>query len=204
MNRTHFLYRLLFTMLIVILTAIGASAQLSTASLSGTITDPTGAVVPNAKITLTQTDTNFVRVSTSKGDGTYHEDFLPVGPYKVSVVAAGFKTLDRNGVVLSVMQSATLDMVLQIGGQSETVSVTADVPLINLSNSTLGTSISNVQIDNLPLINRDTYALLSLTPGVQSDKTQIALDTLNITSISMAPQTTSQGRFRTISMAGST
>ena len=111
----------------------------------------------------------------SKADGTYHEDFLPVGPYRVSVVAAGFKTLERNGVVLSVMQNATLDMVLQIGGQSETISVTADVPLINLSNSTLGTSVSNVQIDNLPLINRDTYALLSLTPGVQSDQNSNSL-----------------------------
>ena len=175
MNRTHFLRSGLFALLIAVLTAVGASAQLSTASLSGTITDPSGAVVPNAKITLTQTDTNFIRVSTSKADGTYHEDFLPVGPYKVSVVAAGFKTLDHRGVVLSVMQSATLDMVLQIGGQSETVSVTADVPLINLSNSTLGSSISNVQIDNLPLINRDTYALLSLTPGVQSDSNSNSL-----------------------------
>ena len=63
MNRTHFLFKALFTLLVAALTAIGAPAQLSTASLSGTITDPAGAVVPNAKITLTQTDTNFVRVS---------------------------------------------------------------------------------------------------------------------------------------------
>lgn len=169
MNRTHLLRGVLFALLIAVLAVVGAQAQLSTASLSGTITDSTGAVIPNAKITMTQTDTNFVRISTSKGDGTFHEEFLPVGPYKVSVSADGFKTLQRSGVVLSVMQSATLDMVLEIGGQSETVSVTADVPLINLSNSTLGTTVSNAQIDNLPLINRDTYALLSLTPGVQAD-----------------------------------
>jgi hypothetical protein len=175
MNHTQFLRRALFAFLIAVLTVVGAQAQLSTASLSGTITDPVGAVIPNAKITMTQTDTNFVRVSTSKADGTFHEDFLPVGPYKVSVVAAGFKTLERRGIVLSVMQSATLDMVLQIGGQNETVNVTADVPLINLSNSTLGTSVSNVQIDNLPLINRDTYALLSLTPGVQADNNSNSL-----------------------------
>jgi hypothetical protein len=131
--------------------------------------------VPNAKITLTQTDTNFIRVAISKGDGSFHEEFLPVGPYKVSVVATGFKTLDRSGVVLSVMQSATLDLVLQIGGQSETVNVTADVPLVNLSNATLGSSVSNVQIDNLPLISRDTYALLSLVPGVQADNNSNSL-----------------------------
>ncbi len=175
MKYTHILRSGLFALLVAVLGAAGASAQLSTASLSGTITDPTGAVVPNAKITMTQTDTNFVRVSTSLADGTFHEEFLPVGPYKVSVVAPGFKTLQRAGVVLSVMQSATLDLVLEIGGQSETVSVTADVPLVNLSNSTIGTSISNAQIDNLPLINRDTYALLGLTPGVQADNNSNSL-----------------------------
>src|SRR5215470_4193207 len=73
-----------------------AMAQLSTATLSGTITDSTGAAIPNATITLTQTDTNFVRVTKSKGDGSYHEEFLPVGPYKISVAAGGFKTLDRS------------------------------------------------------------------------------------------------------------
>lgn len=159
----------LLLMLIAVFAAVGAKAQLSTASLSGIVADPTGAVVPNAKITLTETDTNFVRVTTSKEDGSFHEEFLPVGPYKVSVSAANFKTLQRSGIVLSVMQNATLDLRMEIGGQSETVSVTADVPLVNLSNSTLGTTVSNEQIDNLPLISRDTYALLSLTPGVQSN-----------------------------------
>ena len=97
----------LFALLIAVFAAIGAQAQLTTASLSGSITDPSGAVVPNAKITLTQTDTNFVRVASSKADGSFHEEFLPVGPYKVSVALAGFKTLQRSGIVLSVMQNAT-------------------------------------------------------------------------------------------------
>jgi outer membrane receptor protein involved in Fe transport len=168
MNATHFLRRTLFALLVIAFAAIEAQAQLSTASLSGSITDPAGAVVPQAKITLIQTDTNFTRIATSKDDGSFHEEFLPVGPYKVSVAAKGFKTLLRSGIVLSVMQEATLNLTLEIGGQSETVNVTADVPLVNLSNSTLGASISNVQIDNLTLINRDAYALLQLTPGVQS------------------------------------
>ena len=168
MKITHFNRWALFALLIAVFAAIGAHAQLSTASLSGSVTDPTGAVVPNAKITLTQTDTNFVRVSTSKGDGSFHEEFLPVGPYKVTVSAPNFKTLQRSGIALSVMQDATVDLTLEIGGQSETVSVTADVPLVNLSNATLGASISNEQIDNLTLINRDVYALLQLTPGVQT------------------------------------
>lgn len=168
MHITHFKHWALLALLVAAFASIGAQAQLSTASLSGSITDATGAVVPHARITLTQTDTNFTRNSTSRDDGSFHEEFLPVGPYKVSVVAAGFKTLQRSGIVLAVMQNATLNLALEIGGQSETVSVTSDVPLVNLSNATLGASISNVQIDNLPLINRDVYALLQLTPGVQS------------------------------------
>ena len=168
MNVTRCKRWALFALLITIFASLGAYAQVSTASLSGSITDSTGAVVPNAKITLTQTNTNFVRVSTTKEDGTFHEVFLPVGPYKVSVVATGFKKLDRGGIILAVMQDATLNLALEIGGQTETISVTADVPLVNLSDSTLGASVSNVQIDNLPLVNRDTYTLLSLTPGVQS------------------------------------
>jgi len=168
MNVTHFLRRTLFALLLFAFAAVATQAQLSTASLSGSVTDPTGAVVPHATITLTQTNTNFTRVATSKDDGSFHEEFLPVGPYKVSVSAAGFKTLQRSGIVLSVMQSATLNLTLEIGGQTETISVTADVPLVNLSDSVLGASISNVQVDNLPLVSRDSYQLLYLTPGVQS------------------------------------
>ncbi|MGD0938227.1 MAG: TonB-dependent receptor [Terracidiphilus sp.] len=158
----------LFALLIAVFASIGASAQLSTATLSGTVTDPNGAVVPNARITLTQTDTNFVRVATSKADGTYREEFLPVGPYAVSVVAHGFKTLNRTGIILAVMQNATLDLTVEIGGTTETVSVTADVPMVDVSDAVLGATVSNVQVENLPLVNRDTYTLLNLTPGVQN------------------------------------
>jgi outer membrane receptor protein involved in Fe transport len=168
MNISHVRRCALFALLIAIFAAITASAQLSTATLSGTVADPIGAVVPNAKITLTQTETNFVRNAVTKSDGTYHEEFLPVGPYKVAVSAPGFKVLSRSGVVLAVMQDATLNLTLEIGGETETVSVTADLPLVNVSDSTLGASISNEKIDNLPLVGRDAYGLLNLTPGVQS------------------------------------
>ncbi len=153
---------------IVALAAVAAHAQLSTATLSGTVTDPTGAVVPQAKIVLTQTATNFTRVSATREDGTYHEEFLPVGPYNESVTAPGFKTLEHSGILLAMMQNATLDLTLQLGAELETVNVTADVPLINQSDSTLASSVSNQQIDNLPLVGRDTYSLLNITPGVQN------------------------------------
>jgi hypothetical protein len=146
-----------------------ASAQLSTATMFGTITDSTGAAIPNATVTITQTDTNDSRTFVTKADGSYRADFLPVGPYKVKVVAPGFKTLDREGIVLTVTEDAHLDLALPAGGESQTVEVTADIPLLNTGNSTLGRTVSNVEIDNLPLVDRNVYTLLDLTPGVQNN-----------------------------------
>jgi hypothetical protein len=146
-----------------------AWAQLSTATMFGNVTDTSGAAIPNATVTMVQTDTNFTRVTTTKGDGSYRQEFLPVGPYKITVTAPGFKTLDRTGIVLAVMQNAELSLVLEIGSAAETVDVTAGIPLINLGSATVGRTVDNVEIDNLPLVGRNVYQLLSLTPGVQQN-----------------------------------
>ena len=139
----------------------------------GTISDSTGAVIPHAIVTMTQTDTNFTRTITAKDDGSFRAQFLPVGPYKISVAATGFKTLERTGIVLSVMQDATLNFALENGTAMETVNVTSDVPLVNMGSATLGDTVSNVEIDNLPLVNRNVDRLLQLVPGVQK------VDTVN-------------------------
>jgi hypothetical protein len=175
MNFTHTLRKLLLALLFTAFAAGTASAQQTTATMFGTVTDSTGAAVPNATIVLTQTDTNFTRTFTTKGDGTYREEFLPVGPYKVKVTATNFKTLDRTGIVLAITQNAELNFPLEAGGGSETVEVTGDVPLVNLGSATLGRTVSNLEIDNLPLVGRNTYQLLSLTPGVQQNTTTNSL-----------------------------
>jgi outer membrane receptor protein involved in Fe transport len=149
--------------------AVRATAQLSTATMFGTVTDSTGAVIPNATIRMVQTETNFTRTSTSKGDGSYREEFLPIGPYKITVSAAGFKKLERTGVVLSVTQIAELTLVLEVGATGDTINVNAGAPLINLGDATLSRTVSNVEIENLPLVGRNVYQLLSLTPGVQQN-----------------------------------
>jgi hypothetical protein len=148
---------------------IAANAQLSTATLFGTITDATGAVVPNATVTATQTDTNFARMTTTKNDGSYRDEFLPIGPYTVTITARGFKTMERRGIVLAVGQVAELSLLLENGTTTETIDVTADVPLVNTGNATIGRVVSNVEIDNLPLVGRNVYQLFSLTPGVQQN-----------------------------------
>src|SRR5580704_16598106 len=146
-----------------------AQAQLSTATMYGTVTDSTGAAVPGAAVTITETDTQTSRTLKTGTDGGYRADFLPVGPYKISVVAQGFKTLDRTGITLTVTEEAHVDLALSAGGESTTVEVTAEVPLLNTGNSTLGRTVSNVEIDNLPLVDRNVYTLLDLTPGVQNN-----------------------------------
>jgi len=168
-------WKLLITLLLLIAFSTLGHAQLTTATMVGSVTDSTGAVIPNATVTVTQTDTNFTRTVKTKEDGSFRDEFLPIGPYKIDVSAPGFKALQRTGVVLSVMQEANLTLMLQNGETTETVNVTSGAPLINLTNATIGRTVSNVEIENLPLVGRDTYQLLSLTPGVQANKVQNSL-----------------------------
>ncbi|HEX4154442.1 MAG TPA: carboxypeptidase regulatory-like domain-containing protein [Acidobacteriaceae bacterium] len=147
--------------------SLGAHAQLSTATMFGNVTDSTGAVIPNATLTITQTQTNFTRNTKTNGLGEYRAEFLPVGPYTLKVDAAGFKEFVQNGVVLAAAQQATLNFTLQPGEQTAVVEVTAEVPLVNLGNSTLGATIDNREVDNLPIVDRNAYTLLGMAPGVQ-------------------------------------
>lgn len=169
MSIQTFLRRSVFIAFVAMMLAFNAAAQLNTATMLGTVTDPTGAAVPGATVTLTQTDTNFTRTITTGADGSYRAEFLPVGPYAARVEAKGFSSLERKGIVLNVTEVATLDLSIAPGGESQTVEVTADIPLVNTGNSVLGRVVDNVEIDNLPLVDRNVYALLDLTPGVQNN-----------------------------------
>jgi outer membrane receptor protein involved in Fe transport len=144
-------------------------AQLSTATMFGTVTDPSGAAIPKASIVILQTDTGFNRTAVTDDAGSYRADFLPIGPYMVTVEASGFEKLQRKGIVLTVTEEAHLDLQMSMGASTQTVEVRADIPLLNTGNSTLGRTVSNVEIDNLPLVDRNVYTLLDLTPGVQNN-----------------------------------
>ena len=115
----HTLFRRFTIFCLLLLFAGAAEAQLSTASLFGIVTDPTGAAIPKASITVTQTETGFSRTLDSKADGAYRADFLPVGPYTVVVTAPGFEKLQRQGVVLTVTEDAKLDLQLKPGSAGE-------------------------------------------------------------------------------------
>jgi Carboxypeptidase regulatory-like domain/TonB-dependent Receptor Plug Domain len=172
MNFIRSLRGTLFALLVVTFAAATASAQLSTATMFGNITDTTGAAIPDATVTLTQTQTNFTRVTKSNGQGEYRSEFLPVGPYTVKVAASGFKETIQSGIVLTATQQAALNFALQIGGETTVVEVSAEVPIVNLGNSVLGRTVDNREVDNLPLVGRNVYQLLNLTPGIQNNTSE--------------------------------
>ena len=154
---------------IALLVAPGAIfAQVSTATAFGTVTDTTGAAIPNATVLFIQTETNFTRTTITNAQGNYRAEFLPVGPYRVKVDAKGFQELVQSGIVLTVTEQATLNFSLNPGVQTAVVEVTSQVPLVNTGNSVLSKTIDNREIENLPLVGRDVYGLLNLTPGVQN------------------------------------
>lgn len=89
--------------------SVVAHAQLNTTAAVGTVTDATGAAIPDATVTLTQTETNVARTVTTQADGAFRAEFLPVGPYKLKVTAAGYKATERSGIILQVLNTATLE-----------------------------------------------------------------------------------------------
>ena len=145
----------------------GAWAQQVTASISGTVTDPTGASVSGATVTLTNTDRGQdVRTLTTNRDGFYTATSLPLGTYTVKVEATGFKTDSMTGLVLHVNDAVTVNRKLAVGSTSQQVSVEADALQLNFQDASSATLISGVQVRELALTNRNYEQLVALQPGV--------------------------------------
>ena len=150
-------------------------AQITSATIIGTISDPSGAQVPAASVTARNVDTGLTRTVTSGEDGGYRLEFLPVGKYVVEVTAAsGFKKAVRDGIVLNVSDTQRVDIALEVGSVAEQVTVTSAPPDVNTSTSEIGRTIQSQEIEKLPLVERNVYTLLDLTPGVQSNNSGVA------------------------------
>ncbi len=155
-----------FLPLIVVLCLAGlALAQTDTARLFGTITDSTGAVIPNATVTATETATGRTVSAKTGGAGDYVLNALPVGKYHVEVKQDGFKTATAD-VALDVSQVQEISLKLETGAASITVDVTNTVPLVDTATSSAGEVIEGRQVVDLPLNGRNFTALALLTPGV--------------------------------------
>lgn len=153
---------------------LAANAQITTATIVGTITDPSGANLPGAQVTVRNVDTGLTRTVSSNETGAYRLEFLPVGNYVLEVTANGLKKASQSGIVLQVNDTARVDVALTVGQVSETVTITEAVPAINTSTAEIGRTIQSAEITNLPLVERNVYALLDLTPGVQSNNNGVA------------------------------
>jgi hypothetical protein len=136
-----------------------------TAGLSGTVTDPSGAAIPNVTVTLTSTDTNQARTANTGADGVYKFTLLAPGSYKVRFAAAGFKTAEVGSVTLNVTESPVLDRSLAIGAQSEQVTVEATADTLQTASSTLGTTVGARTVSELPLANRNYTQIIGLSAG---------------------------------------
>ncbi len=153
------------TLLIVLSVAIAVSAQSDSARLTGTITDPQGAMVANATITLTNTGTGRVLTMQSGADGNYSFNAVPPGKYHVQAKQAAFTTMTAD-ITLQVSQVQGLNFKLQVGTVETEVSVTGDVALVDTSTSSTGEVILGRQVTELPLNGRNFAQLALLTPGV--------------------------------------
>src|SRR5215469_738686 len=151
----------------IVLSSAMLLSQIVTASLEGIVHDPSGAVVPDAKVRITNTSTNVATHLTTDGSGRFVAPSLPPGgPYTVEVDAPGFKREERTGITLEINQSAKIDLKLQVGASTETVQVAAEAPLLEATTADQGAVISNREVVNLPLNARNPYALVFLSPGV--------------------------------------
>lgn len=157
--------RLRFIAVFSLLCSYPLLAQVS-AVISGTITDQSGAVLPGAAVTATNTETGAVRTTMADSAGYYQIGSLPVGPYDISASKSGFQQAVRKGVRLVVNQTATVDLALQVGQSGQQISVTADAPLVAVTTTDASGVVTERQVEDLPLNGRSYDELLTLNPGV--------------------------------------
>jgi hypothetical protein len=152
-------------LLCIFLLTLGAMAQIQNGEFSGTVTDGSGAAVAGAKVTMTNQGTNLSVTATTNGTGVYEARELPIGVYKITVEAAGFKTFNNNGVTLDAGSIARVDVKMQLGQAREVIEVTGEASIVNTEEAKLATTITTAQIENLPLNGRNVYDLMQLAPG---------------------------------------
>src|SRR5580692_3722886 len=166
--------RLIFRGIAVLLllsatTILPLTAQQITGTIVGTVSDPAGAVVSGATLKATNPATGLIRTVTANGYGQFRIDYLPIGTYTLDVNAQGFKHFLQENLTLAVDQTLTVPVTLSVGTQTQTVTVSGAPPVVDATTAELGRTISPAEIIGLPLVNRNAYAQLSLTPGVMAN-----------------------------------
>ncbi|MEO8052638.1 MAG: carboxypeptidase-like regulatory domain-containing protein, partial [Acidobacteriota bacterium] len=153
----------------LVLSSVCMWAQAPTGTITGSVTDPSGAVITGASVTLTNSATNIRRNTVTNDNGLFNLAALPPGVYALQIEAKGFPKQLRDGIELQVGQVAKIDFALQIGNVAETIEVTGGAPILQAESAELGTVIENKRIVDLPLNGRNYLQLASLTPGATTN-----------------------------------
>src|SRR4029077_16263474 len=156
-------------MLGVFLVCLSAFSQASQGNIQGTVFDQTGGVIPGAAVTVIDVARGISRPLATDNAGQYSAVNLTPGTYTVRVEAKGFRVTEHSGVLVEVGQTIRVDLTLQPGEQTQTVTVTGELPSIDTTDATLGGTVSNQSINALPLNGRNFLRLLTLRPGVYTD-----------------------------------
>ncbi len=141
-------------------------AQLYTSTVSGVVTDPTGAVIPNTQARLVDEQKGFSFTATSDTSGRYLFRSVPPGSYKLTVQVQGFQSQEQTGIKVDVNQNVTINFALQVGATSQAVEITAAAPVLSTQDAVTGQVVDRRFINDLPLVSRSITDLVVLTPGV--------------------------------------
>ncbi len=165
-------FALLLSLVVSFALVLPARAQFR-ASIQGTVTDPTGAIIPGATVTLTDTATNHTMTTTTSGNGVYTFNALPPNQFILTVTAPGFKKKTLNNVRITPEQANALNVTLNLGSTTQTVTVSGEqANLLNTETATLSGNIDSNQVQHMPSFNRDVFQLLQLAPGTFGDGSQ--------------------------------
>jgi hypothetical protein len=157
---------------LLILLAIPVVAQLPTATILGVAKDSSGGVLPGVTVTVTNIDTGSTRTLKTSDDGEFRVPELPVGRYEVKGEHPGFKVVTRKGITLEVTEQAVINLDFEVGTTDQVVIVTEEAPMVNTQNATLGGTVNETKMTELPLNGRNYIDLALLQPGVDKDKNQ--------------------------------
>src|SRR5579862_3631338 len=151
---------------VCLLAGAGSGGAQTTGTLLGSVTDQSGAAVSSASVRVTNMETGFTRSATPTSEGSYVIPLLPTGHYSISVTASGFKSFTQSGVLVPVAQDIRVDVKLEIGQVAQTVIVNGNAINVDTTTATLGETVDNARLENLPLNGRNAADLLGILPGV--------------------------------------
>ncbi len=165
------LMALVFALFVLLPYPTAGQVRLTGADLMGTVRDQSGAVLPGVTVTVVNLATNVTRAAVSDQRGRYLVAALPPGAYSVTAELAGFAGEKRDGLILVLGQAIESDFALRVAGQAETITVTAESPLVDSAHTAISTVINQEQIDSLPINGRNFISFSIITPGVTTDRT---------------------------------